>query len=103
MPHRPPMHVPAGSRARRLRVLPSDAPTRKTAEQGYGSEWQTARLYHLADEPFCRACKVKGVVVLATVVDHVRPHRRDRELFWDRTNWQSLCKACHDFKTGRGE
>ena len=35
----------------------------------------------------------------ATVVDHIRPHKGNRELFWDRTNWQSLCKQCHDRKT----
>lgn len=23
----------------------------------------------------------------------------DSKLFWDRTNWQSLCKPCHDRKT----
>ena len=26
-------------------------------------------------------------------------HRGDQELFWDMTNWQSLCKGCHDQKT----
>ena len=32
----------------------------------------------------------------ATVVDHIIPHRGDKTLFWDETNWQSLCKTCHD-------
>ncbi|MGI6721758.1 MAG: HNH endonuclease [Anaerovoracaceae bacterium] len=27
------------------------------------------------------------------------PHRGDQKLFWDRSNWQSLCKSCHDSKT----
>lgn len=35
-------------------------------------------------------------MVGATVVDHVKPHRGDLELFLDRTNLQSLCKPCHD-------
>lgn len=35
----------------------------------------------------------------ATVVDHIIPHRGDQKLFWDRSNWQALCKSCHDSKT----
>jgi 5-methylcytosine-specific restriction protein A len=35
------------------------------------------------------------------VVDHVVPHRGDAILFWDRANWQSMCKPCHDTKTTR--
>lgn len=37
-----------------------------------------------------------GRYVAATVVDHIVPHRGDMKLFWDRDNWQALCKACHD-------
>ena len=32
----------------------------------------------------------------ATVVDHIIPHKGDSDLFWDESNWQSLCKRCHD-------
>ena len=35
----------------------------------------------------------------ATVVDHIIPHRGDDALFWDQSNWQALCKKCHDKKT----
>jgi len=38
-------------------------------------------------------------VNLARIVDHVIPHRGDQELFWDTSNWQPLCKRCHDVKT----
>ena len=47
------------------------------------------------------ACR-KGVLTPATVVDHIVPHRGDHRLFWDEQNWQPLCKACHDRKTGSG-
>jgi 5-methylcytosine-specific restriction protein A len=40
-------------------------------------------------------------VVLATVVDHIVPHRGDQRLFWDEANWAALCKPCHDAKTAR--
>lgn len=34
----------------------------------------------------------------ASIVDHVMPHKQDKTLFWDSTNWQSLCKDCHGLK-----
>ena len=41
-------------------------------------------------------CEEQGRVTLATVVDHIEPHRDDLELFWDReNNWQGLCSSCH--------
>ena len=41
-------------------------------------------------------CEVEGHVTAATVVDHIIPHRGDENLFWERDNWQSLCKLHHD-------
>lgn len=46
--------------------------------------------------PLCKLCIDVGVTTPATVVDHVTPHRGSAVLFWDRSNWQSLCKHCHD-------
>lgn len=40
-------------------------------------------------------CLEMGREVMATVVDHKKPHHGDEELFWDHDNWQSLCAACH--------
>ena len=37
-----------------------------------------------------------GLTEAATVVDHIKPHKGDYDLFWDESNWQSLCKHCHD-------
>lgn len=33
---------------------------------------------------------------MATVVDHIKPHRGNQKLFWDKENWQSLCTKCHN-------
>jgi hypothetical protein len=33
--------------------------------------------------------------VLATVVDHIKPHHGDKALFWDKTNWAGLCVDHH--------
>jgi len=35
---------------------------------------------------------------VATLVDHVVPHRGDQRLFWLVANWQALCTACHQAK-----
>lgn len=71
--------------------------TRKSSsERGYGSRWQKARQGYLSSHPLCEDHKKRGHIVVATVVDHIVPHKGDMELFWDRGNWQSLCKQCHD-------
>lgn len=68
-------------------------------ERGYGYRWQQAREGYLRSHPLCANHERKGEVVPATVVDHIIPHRGDMSLFWERSNWQPLCKPCHDFKT----
>jgi 5-methylcytosine-specific restriction endonuclease McrA len=41
----------------------------------------------------------RGRVVKAELVDHIIPHKGNRSLFWDRSNWQGLTKRDHDRKT----
>ena len=72
------------------------------AERGYGADWRKARKPFLARNPLCNACMKQGVLTPATIVDHITPHRGDPRLFWDETNWQPLCKRCHDKKTVSG-
>ncbi len=62
----------------------------------YDAQWQKARLRFLGNHPLCVICLKRGRVSPATVVDHIKPHKGDMELFWDSDNWQSLCKQCHD-------
>lgn len=69
------------------------------SERGYDSRWQKARAGYLAVHPFCKRCLDTGKHTAATVVDHIVPHKGDKELFWDKNNWQPLCKRCHDIKT----
>lgn len=62
--------------------------------------WQDRlRPNQLMREPFCRACAAKGIRTLATVADHIKPHRGDWSVFTDETNLQSLCERCHNRKT----
>lgn len=66
------------------------------AARGYGAAWRRARKWFLAQHPLCVMCQAQGRVSAATVVDHIRPHRGDQVLFWDRDNWQALCATCHN-------
>lgn len=77
--------------------------TRPSQERGYTYEWRKASKAYLKEHPLCAECQRKGRLIPATVVDHVVPHRGDRTLFWDRSNWHPLCKKCHDEKTLREE
>jgi 5-methylcytosine-specific restriction protein A len=70
------------------------------AKRGYGSKWQRVSKAYLRKHPLCVKCLAQGKFVTATVVDHIVPHRSDHYLMWSDTNWQALCKPCHDKKTG---
>lgn len=72
------------------------------AQRGYDKHWRTASRAYLARNPLCAECRREGKLKPATVVDHIEPHRGDKKLFWDQSNWQSLCKLCHDRKTAGG-
>ncbi|MDE5946399.1 MAG: HNH endonuclease [Oscillospiraceae bacterium] len=76
-------------------------PDRPSAtKRGYGSKWQRISKAYLHKHPMCVICKSQGRFVSATVVDHIIPHRGNQTLMWSDTNWQALCKPCHDRKTG---
>lgn len=96
MPQRPLQHKPRGESA--------SAEGRPSARQrGYDSRWERRAKAFLAQNPLCVECEKAGIVAEATEVDHVRPHRGNRQLFEDESNLQSLCKPCHSRKTARGE
>lgn len=89
-----------------------------SSERGYGARWRKAREGWLRAHPLC-ACEQcqegKLRMRMATVVDHIVPHRLDEarasgdasaqqramSLFWDTSNWQSMHKECHDRKTAK--
>lgn len=66
----------------------------------YDAEWRRYRRQYLLEHRTCMdPFGEHGLLVIASVVDHVIPHRGDRELFWDSANHQALCRLCHDRKT----
>jgi len=76
-----------------------DSRRETSAQRGYSSAWRKAREGYLRNHPLCKKHYDAGHLVPATVVDHIKPHKGDKALFWDSDNWQPLCKACHDRKT----
>lgn len=57
--------------------------------------WPPLRDQVLSEEAVC-SC---GCGRPPTVVDHIRPHRGDEQLAFDRANLQAMTKTCHDSKT----
>lgn len=69
--------------------------TRPSASaRGYDSKWREARAGFLAKHPHCVRCGAP-----ATIVNHRIPHKGDMKAFWDRSNWEPMCKPCHDGPT----
>lgn len=75
----------------RKRKVEADARRPTARERGYDSKWDVERRTFLQANPLCERCSAQ-----ATVVDHIEPHRGDKQLFWSRSNWQPLCRTCHD-------
>jgi 5-methylcytosine-specific restriction protein A len=76
----------------------------------YGVAWRKASKGWLQHHPLCSGARNANgeqltthgeVIVAATCVDHVEPHKGDTTLFWDSGNWQGLCSGCHSIKTAR--
>lgn len=64
--------------------------------------WRKLRAAQLEREPLCRYCKRQGRITVATVCDHVIPHKGDLTLFW-KGNLSSLCASCHSAVKQREE
>jgi 5-methylcytosine-specific restriction protein A len=85
----------------RQRKAQADKRRGTSTERGYNNEWRKARDIHLTNEPLCRECLKVNKFIPANVVDHIYDHKGDKQIFWDKTNWQSLCTSCHSKKTVR--
>ena len=96
-----------------------------STKRGYGYAWQKARAGYLRSHPLCVYCLRDPAYVairdmapstailrcaelglaapMASVVDHIEPHRGDQVLFWNQSNWQSLCSTHHSADKQREE
>src|SRR5262245_5695687 len=74
---------------------------KSAAKRGYSRKWRDARLPYLAKHPSCVNIGKSNCLGTATVIDHIKDHKGSYGAFWDRNNWQPMCKHCHDVKTAR--
>ena len=64
------------------------------------SKWRKLRLVALGRDSWCcRRCDEKGIITIATLVDHIVPTKVDWELRLDIDNLQAMCDECHNIKT----
>lgn len=92
-------HAPIRAAEQAARRQGAKAGSRQWSHLYQSRFWKDGRKAHLAANPLCVDCLAVGLVVAATEVDHIVPHRGDLKLFRDRANWQSLCRASHSRKT----
>lgn len=100
MPKKPAFHKRNDGGAKRVARKSYDRYRGSSAKRGYGHKWrkESAEFLEQAENAFCAGA---GCNELSTVVDHIVPHKGDQKLFWRRSNWQGMCKPCHDAKTAR--
>jgi 5-methylcytosine-specific restriction protein A len=73
------------------KVLVTMKKHRKYAGLYKKAEWINGRIIQLKKFPLCALCGEP-----ANVVHHKVAHDGDERLFFDTSNWESLCKRCHD-------
>lgn len=75
----------------------NDPETRRIRGMYKSAKWLTLRKAYLSASPWCVRCL--PLLVPATDVDHIQPHRGDWALFMNSANLQGLCHSCHSRKT----
>lgn len=72
-------------------------PDRSSArERGYTAQWDRETKRFLRANPLCRGCQAVGRTEAAVLTDHVIPHTRGTQAFWERRWWQASCRWHHD-------
>lgn len=80
-----------------LNCSSGNKPKRSDYNKWYKTKrWQKLRAQHLAANPYCVCPHHRGKYVPGDVVDHIKPHKGDSRMFWDKDNLQTLTKRCHD-------
>lgn len=80
---------------KKRKYIPRRSEESKSWQRLYSmAKYRKARSRFMSENPYCVEC---GKV--ATDLDHIKPHKGNMKLFWDKSNWQPLCKACHSRKT----
>ena len=76
---------------------------RKTDERYHTVRWRKTRKLKLMQQPNCVECEKRGIISVATDVDHIEPMRQGDpdEKFWDLDGLQCLCSSHHKSKSAK--
>ena len=75
----------------KLHKRSSEAETKsKFAYMYWSTRWKQESEKYLEEHPFCEICGKPSYLV-----HHKIEHKGDKDLFWDKNNWQALCNSCH--------
>ena len=99
MPKAPPIHKTPGHRSKKYKQKQYDKRRGSPESRGYDARWRKYRKSFLSRYPWCTTCLEKDIIEAATVVDHIKAHKGDMVLFWQKGNHQGMCKTCHGIKT----
>lgn len=93
------MPTRTGSRARLYGPPPTERFTKMETRPQSRAEYHTARWTRESREfkksnPLCKRCQAKGKIKATEITDHIIPVEIHFN-FWDKTNWQGLCKTCN--------
>ena len=94
-----PLHLKANTK--RINRERGEDPIKRARSAFYDTaNWRKCRVAFLAEFPLCRMCEAAGLIVSATVADHVIEIKQGGEPL-DWSNLQPLCASCHAKKTRR--
>jgi 5-methylcytosine-specific restriction enzyme A len=62
------------------------------------NRWKKCSERFRREYPLCNRCKTQGNIKESEVVDHIVRTNAGGAM-WDKRNWQTLCRGCHDWKT----
>src|SRR5688500_371544 len=102
MPLAPATACPCGGRktnGRCDRCGPRKDTRHSSKDRGYNQAWDNAKEAYLRRHPLCVCCLAQGKLTAARGraglrVDHIAPRSLAPELFWEESNWQTLCLTC---------
>lgn len=72
----------------------------RSRKEYHTARWTRESKLFRQKHPLCEMCKAKGIITPAEVVDHIIPVDICKD-FWDKSNWQSLCRKCNIEKGNR--
>jgi len=81
------------------RTIRYSADNRQFTEFYNSSKWRKLSKRKRLSNPCCEKCLEQGRIIPVDVVDHIIELKDDWEKRLDWSNLQSLCHACHNFKT----